>query len=41
MYKKNKYRFNLPRQTGKEKNVAGQAASCAHNEFSGYCGGFE
>lgn len=40
-YKKNKYRFNLPRQTGKEKNVAGQAASCAHNEFSGHCGGFD
>ena len=31
----------LPRKTGKEKNVAGQVVLCAHNGFSGYCGGFE
>ena len=31
----------LPRKTGKEKTVAGQAASCAQNGFLGYCGGFE
>lgn len=39
--KQNKYVFNLPRQTGKEKTVAGQVTLCAHNGFSEYCGGFE
>ena len=30
-----------PARREKKKTVAGQAASCAHNGFSGYCGGFE
>ena len=32
---------SCPARRGKKKTVAGQAASCAHNGFSGYCGGFE
>ena len=32
---------SCPARRGKKKTVAGQVASCAHNGFSGYCGGFE
>ena len=32
---------SCPDRRGKKKTVAGQVASCAHNGFSGYCGGFE
>ena len=34
-------RLSCPARRGKKKTVAGQVASCAHNGFSGYCGGFE
>ena len=33
--------LSCPAKRGKKKTVAGQVASCAHNGFSGYCGGFE
>ena len=39
--KPNKPSDPAPTNGGKKKTVAGQAASCAHNGFSGYCGGFE
>ena len=35
------HKLSCPARRGKKKTVAGQAASCAYNGFSGYCGGFE